>query len=336
MSQNEQNICMVRYNRSRRMLYFIVNEKSRSGKGLEIWQEVQKALHEKNVSYKAWITEYEGHAVSLAEKLTENVDDEDICLVVVGGDGTANEVLNGITDFERVRFGTIPTGSGNDLARGLSLKGSPTENLERILACMDKGNDENGERSCWRMDLGKVSFNGGERPRLFAISAGVGLDALVCKKALKSKLKDFLNKIHLGKLTYLLLTVQSLFRMETTDAAVHFDGKGQKNHKKSICFAVMNFKAEGGGVPMAPKADAHDGRLSVCAIFGIPKWRAFLCLPFLVAAKHTWIRGFEVTDCRECTIKLKKPMVLHADGEYCGDVTEMRFTCLPGKLRVLR
>lgn len=312
------------------MLYFIVNEKSRSGKGAAVWREVQEILHAKNINYKAWITGYEGHAFSLAGEICAK-EDEDICLVVVGGDGTANEVINGMTHFERVRFGMIPMGSGNDLARGLGIKGSPRENLERILACMEKGREQ-----CFCMDLGQVSWNGGEKPRLFAISAGVGLDALVCKKALKSRVKDFLNKLHLGKLTYLFLTVLSLFTMETADAAVHFDGKGQRNLKKAIFIAAMNFRAEGGGVPMAPAADATDGKLSVCSAAGIPKWRTFFCLPFLVAAKHLWIRGFDVNDCKEFHVNLKKPMVLHADGEYCGDVTEIRFTCLPGKLRVLK
>lgn len=312
------------------MLYFIVNNKSRSGKAAKVWREVQQVLHAREISYKAWVTEYEGHAFALAKEISE-LADEDICLVVVGGDGTVNEVLNGMTDRKNVRFGMIPTGSGNDLARGLGIKGSPTENLERILASI-----EAGAEGCFSMDLGQVSWKGKEKPRLFAISAGIGLDALVCKKALKSKVKDFLNKIHLGKLTYLFLTVQSLFSMETTDAAVYFERRGQRNLKKTIFIAAMNLRAEGGGVPMAPEAEATDGKLSVCSACGIPKWRTFFCLPFLVAAKHLWIRGFEVNDCKECTVKLKKPMVLHADGEYCGDVTELTFRCLPGELRVLR
>lgn len=312
------------------MLYFIVNEKSRSGKGAEVWREVRQALQQKQIKYHAWVTEYEGHASLLAKDICE-MDDDNISLIVVGGDGTANEVINGMTNFERVRFGTIPTGSGNDLARGLSVKGSPTEMLEQLLQCV-----ENPSEDCYCMDLGQVSWNGGTKPRLFAISAGCGLDALVCKKALKSKLKNFLNKIKLGKLTYILLTVESLFTMQTTDAAVIFDKKGQLNRKAAICFAIMNFRAEGGGVPMAPSADACDGKLSVCSIYGIPKWRTFLCLPFLVLAKHTKIQGFDVTDCGTCRIHLKSPMVLHADGEYCGNVTEMEFVCLPKKLRVLR
>lgn len=311
------------------MLYFIVNKNSRSGKGAEVWKEVEGALKRGNVAYQAWMTEYEGHAMKLAQEICEKPDD-DICLVVVGGDGTANEVVNGMTHFDKVRFGTIPTGSGNDLARGLNIKGTPTECLERILLCRESGRDK-----CFTMDLGQVSWNGGEKPRLFVISAGVGLDALVCKKALKSKLKDFLNKIHLGKLTYVILTVQSLFTMQTTDAAVHFDGKGQRNFKKNIALAAMNFKAEGGGVKFAPKADATDGKLSACSIYRISKLRAFISLPFLVVGKHMWIPGFEINDCGECSIHLAKPQVLHADGEYCGDVTDATFTCLPRKLRVL-
>jgi diacylglycerol kinase family enzyme len=186
------------------------------------------------------------------------------------------------------------------------------------------------------MDLGEVSWEKGQKNRKFAISAGVGLDALVCKKALHSTLKDFLNKLHLGKLTYIALTVQSLFSMETTSAAVRFDNTSRQNMPKGICFAVMNFRAEGGGVPMAPKADATDGKLSVCSIYGIPKWRTFLCLPFLVAAKHTWIHGFDVTDCGKCRIRLNHPMTVHADGEYCGELSELTFRCLPGQLHVLR
>ena len=307
------------------MYYFIVNEHSRSGKGAKIWKEAEALLKEKKIPYKAYITEYEGHAFSLAHDICE-LPEEDIRLVVLGGDGSANEVINGMTHFEKVRFGVIPTGSGNDLARGLGIKGTPTEQLQAILDCKED----------YVMDLGEVSWNGGEKPRLFAISAGAGLDALVCKKALKSTLKDMLNKVHLGKLTYLLLTIQSLFSMQTTDGEAVFDGRGQKNMKKIIFSAAMNFRAEGGGVPMAPAADATDGRLSVCCAYGIPKWRTFLCLPFLVTAHHLFIKGFEVTDCSEYDLKLKTPMVLHADGEYCGDVTEMHFKCLPAKLHVMK
>ena len=310
------------------MLYFIVNEKSKSGNAKQIWMDIEEVLKVRNVSYQAFVSEYRGHAGKLAAEICA-MDDDDICLVAVGGDGTANEVINGITDFEKVRFGVVPTGSGNDLARGLSLSKDPKNGVIHILNAMKKTREDT-----WCMDLGEVSF--GEEKRLFAISAGIGLDALVCKKALKSKIKDFLNKIRLGKLTYLVLTVQSLFTMQTADAELIFDQEEGLQKRGMIFTAAMNFKAEGGGVPMAPAASARDGKLSFCEAAGIPKWRTFLCLPFLVAAKHTSIKGFSVTDAKECTIRLNRPMVVHADGEYCGEVAKVHFRCLPGKLRVLK
>ena len=107
--------------------------------------------------------------------------EEPVYLLVVGGDGTINEVLNGITDFDKVRFGVIPTGSGNDFGRNLKLPKTPKESLREICACIRK--DQRGE-ALYRIDLGQVSWEGCEKPRIFGISSGLGLDALVCKKAL--------------------------------------------------------------------------------------------------------------------------------------------------------
>ena len=81
-------------------------------------------------------------------------------------------------------------------------------------------------------------WNNGEKSRKFVISSGVGLDAIVCKKALTSKIKKFLNKIHLGKLTYIVLTVQTLFSMDTFNGKAKIDGT-EKNY--GLC-------VNGGGV----------------------------------------------------------------------------------------
>ena len=104
------------------MLYFIVNTTSKSGKGKEVWKEIRGQLSNYSLPYKAFRTKYEGHATWLAKKICQ-LDDEDINIIVVGGDGTVNEVVNGITDFSKVKFGVIPAGSGNDFARmGVDIK----------------------------------------------------------------------------------------------------------------------------------------------------------------------------------------------------------------------
>ena len=310
------------------MLYFIVNQTARTGKSSKVWKRVQTLLMAEAVPYEAYLTEYENHATELARMISQK-DDPDICLVVVGGDGTMNEVINGITDFERVRFGIIPAGSGNDFGRGLGIGRNTEENVNRIIRAYRLGS------ACFQpMDLGRVNWENGTKSRLFGISSGVGMDAIVCKKALHSGMKNFLNKIHLGKLTYILLTVQTLFSMDTGTVEVELD-KETKHFDRLIFMAAMNLRAEGGGVPMAPNATPFDGVLSLSSASGIPKWRTFFCLPLLVAAKHDRIKGFHVADSRVTKVSISKPFVLHADGEYCGDVTEAVFTCVADKLHMI-
>jgi len=308
------------------VIYLIVNENSRSGKGADVWQQVKSFLDKNDVGYIAYKTEGVGHASAIAADICQTVSEKKIDLVAIGGDGTVNEVLNGITDFERIRFGVIPTGSGNDFARGLNITGSHVEQMERILS----------SRETDSMDLGRVTWNGGKNSRLFGVSSGAGLDAIVCKKTITSKIKPFLNKLHLGKLTYIILTVQTLFSMETVEAAVSFDGAREKTYRKKIFVAGMNFRTEGGGVPMTPDSDATDGLLSFCMAYGIPKWRTFLVLPFLALGKHQGFKGVKITNCRFADFRFSSPVVMHADGEYLGETDNVRFECLPGILKVMK
>lgn len=309
------------------MLYFIVNETSRSGKTRQIWKDIQQSLIKADVSYEYMITQGRDHATKLASEISQRPEDN-ICIVVIGGDGTMNEVINGIADFDKVRFGIIPTGSGNDFGGGLDLPKSPEENLQRIISSYKAGED-----SYRAVDIGLVRW-GQNQKKLFGISSGIGLDAIVCKKALSSKLKNVLNKLGLGSLTYVLLTIITLFSMKTADFEISYDNN-KSTLKKTIFAAAMNLRAEGGGVPMAPDANPYDGKLSISSASGIPKWITFLCLPFLVAGKHTHIKGFNLVSCREASIHSSQKMTLHADGEYVADVTDLTFRVYPQKLRLM-
>lgn len=309
------------------MLYFIVNETSRSGKTRQIWKDIQQSLIKADVAYEYMITQGRNHATKLASEISQRPEDN-ICIVVIGGDGTMNEVINGIADFDKVRFGIIPTGSGNDFGGGLDLPKSPEENLQRIISSYKAGED-----SYRAVDIGLVRW-GQNQKKLFGISSGIGLDAIVCKKALSSKLKNVLNKLGLGSLTYVLLTIITLFSMKTADFEISYDNN-KSTLKKTIFAAAMNLRAEGGGVPMAPDANPYDGKLSISSASGIPKWITFLCLPLLVAGKHTHIKGFNLVSCREASIHSSQKMTLHADGEYVADVTDLTFGVYPQKLRLM-
>ena len=294
------------------MYYFIVNAASRTGKAKKIWNQMEEYLKEKQIDYMAFQSKYAGHAKELAKEIS-NFSEPVLKLIVLGGDGTVNEVLNGIVNFDKIRLGYIPTGSGNDFGRGLSLPKDPLAALNRILSATED----------YVMDIGQVT-------------SGVGIDADVCKQALISKIKVFLNRLRLGKLTYLLLTIKALKSMPTTEAEIRFSDGTVKKIEKMIFVVGMNERTEGGGVPMAPKADDKDGLLSVCVVHGLSRKKAFLLLPFLVLGKHEGIKGFDIINCRNYSVKLKDAMVLHADGEYCGEVKEMTFSCVPAKLHILK
>ena len=291
------------------MIYFIVNITARTGKSRAIWMEMKEILENRSIEYKAFQTRYAGHATNLARKISSLPEDR-IYLITVGGDGTLNEVINGITDFSRIVLGILPIGSGNDFARGMGISKDTLSNLEQMLDLIESASEGTA------IDLGEVSCEALDTPKYFAISSGAGLDAIVCKKALHSRLKKFLNQLHLGKLTYLLLTIESLFSMTTCDADIVF------NHGEAMHVSHMIFSA---GMNLC-LAMAHD----------VPKWLTFFLLPFLVAGKQKYIRVFDCIPFKECTLHLSSPLTVHADGEYCGENTTITYKCLPGKLHFLK
>ncbi len=305
------------------MYYFIVNEYGGSGQAVETWSRVQKILDERGVKYKKFVPETKGYAAVLAEQISESEDD-DIRLIVVGGDGTINEVLNGIRSFERVKFMVIPTGSGNDFSRGLGL---PLKQPEKVL---DMILSSTGTKT---IDLGMVQSGG--RQRVFGISSGFGLDAIVGTGLNSSKIKVVMNKLHLNSLSYALLTIKTLFSMRTATFKISFDGGPLQEFDRSIFLAAMNFQCEGGGVPMAPKASAHDGKISFTLAGRIPKWKCFLDFPFLLAGRQDKIKGFYMQDARAADVFSSIPTTSHTDGELFGNVSKIHYECLPAKLKIL-
>jgi YegS/Rv2252/BmrU family lipid kinase len=309
------------------MYYFIVNTRSGSGKSANTWKKVKNKLKQVGAEYRAYRTNYEGHATELARNISR-LNDDDIRIVIIGGDGTVNEVINGITDYDKVKVGLIPSGSGNDFARGLGIKGEVEDILQDVLI------EENEDLT---IDLGRVTWKdaeGNTTSRMYAISSGIGLDAIVCKKAMTSKLKKILNKLGLGKLIYLLLTVETLFSMTTFKTKMLIDDK-EKSLDNVIFMANMNVNAEGGGVRMAPRAVANSGDMSMCTAWGIPKWKTFFLLPLLVIGKHEGIKGIDILKNVDCKIETDTPVVLHADGEYLADVCKIEYKCMESKLRML-
>ncbi len=302
--------------------HFIVNTHSKTGKAAEVWRTLEQELRRQGASYTAHITQYAGHAAEIAAELTSG--ETPVFLVVAGGDGTVNEVLSGIRDLSLVTLGYLPLGSANDLARGLGLTDEPLEILRQIL----------NSTATEAIDVGEVSWEGGSRR--FAVSAGAGVDAAVCRRALTSPLKTFLNRIGLGGLTYGLLTISELFRTPRMRGVARMADGSEVVMDRMIFCAAMNFACEGGGVRMAPHASAKDGKLSVCCVCNIPKVVCLFAFVLLLMGKHEKIRGFVCVDTEELRLSMDRSLVVHADGEDCGDQQELTFRCLPNGLLMPR
>ncbi len=324
------------------MYYCIVNPSARSGKGKEIWEKLEKKFKEKDLKYKAAFTKGPGHATRLAEKLTdpsnEKTDDSfPIRIVVLGGDGTLNEVMNGIKDFEHTLLGYIPMGSSNDFARDLNYPKKIDEVLDQII-----------EGKVTRtLDLGKLTYNSMSREtsrlhderisvtRIFDVSSGIGFDAAVCEKALASHTKNILNRLGLGKLTYGSIAIRQLLGSEKVPCEIILDDGETIKLKRFIFIAAMIHHYEGGGFNFAPKADLTDGKFDLVYAGDMPVGRMFVALPLSFIGNYYWIKGIGHHVVSKVTIKTDKPMWVHTDGEVSVKSDNITWECLRQKLRMM-
>ncbi|WP_181899235.1 diacylglycerol/lipid kinase family protein [Lachnotalea glycerini] len=303
------------------MLYFIVNLHSKSGYARVIWKQVKGLLQNQNVKYEVYFTEYKGHATKLVKRITEG--NEKLRLVVLGGDGTMNEVVNGITHLDNVIIGYIPTGSSNDLARSLKLPSKPREAILNILK----------PKYFQKLDLGEVTAS--SNTRRFVVSMGIGFDASICHEALDSKLKAVLNKIKLGKLTYVGIALKQLAKFKTEGATIIMDGKLSRNYKEIYFISSHIHKYEGGGLKLCPQADYQDGMLDICVVNKLSKIKFLLLLPTAFTGKHIRHKAVDIIRCRELSIKTSNMLPVHADGESLGKQNYVTVKSIPEKLTII-
>ncbi len=310
------------------MYYFIINPHSRSGKGLGIWQQIRRRLDQERVPYEFYLTERPGHATELAATLTSprHPDGEPKTIVALGGDGTLNEVLNGLSMSVPVTLGYIPSGSGNDFSRGMKLPQNSGKALHWLLR----------SKKVRSIDYGILSYTDG-RPahRRFLVSSGAGYDAEVCQNLFITRLKKFFNRLHMGKLVYLVIGVKRIVLCKSVDGCLVLDGVKKINLKKIRFISSHIQKYEGGGFRFAPKADPADGYLDLCVVSGVSRLRLTAILAASLVGKHTHLKGVRTFSCREASLHTEKPLLVHVDGEICGRQTDISVRCVEQKVRVL-
>lgn len=306
------------------MYHFIINPNSRSGAGVRIWSSLYPLLDQKNIPYKTYFTEYQGHAIKLAASVTEHAAKTNVTtLIAVGGDGTVQEILTGLKNLPFVRFGYIPTGSGNDFCRSMGLPRKPEKALEAILH----------STKTTLMDIGLITCR--ETTSRFAVSCGIGFDAAVCHEISVSPVKKILNRIHLGKLAYLLIGIKQLLFLPPTELSIETDTESSHFYKKVFLTAVMNQKYEGGGFPFCPNANPSDGLLDIIVVEGMSRLKLILCLLSSLFRKHTYFQGVHMIRCQNVTLRTPVALAVHKDGESAGFQTEFSVSLTDKSLQVI-
>lgn len=306
------------------MYYFIINPHSRSGYGFKVWKRVEKLLKLECVEYKAFLTERPGQAAEYAAQLTRGCKEPKI-IVVVGGDGTVNEVLDGLSFCNTVTLGYIPTGSGNDLAKSLKLPRSPRKCLKKVLH----------PKYHKLMDYGVVTYGDDVvRHRRFAVSAGIGLDAAVCHNLIHSGIRQLFNRIHLQKMNFILVGFKQYLMARPAKGYILLDGSKRVEFNYIYFISAHIHPFEDGGFRFAPKADCSDGKLEVCAVSHASKLQVLSILArSLVKRSHN--KGLRTYQCREVQIHTDRPMAVHVDGESCLYQSDLHVRCIERKVRVI-
>lgn len=308
------------------MYNFIVNPASRSGTGLKIWKkQVEPVLRARQIPYRCRFSEKPGDVAAHAREILTSAGEFPVTIIILGGDGTVNEALQGISDTSKAILGYIPTGSSNDLARDLRLPGNPAAALELVL----------GKDAAKPMDLGTVTYPDGEARR-FCVSCGIGFDAAVCEEALHSSLKKAMNKIGLGKLTYLGIALKQLFTARAISGRLALEGGEYANMGNMLFTACMLHRFEGGGFMFAPDADDSDGILDICAVGDLPKPLILFALPTAFSGKHYRFKGITPYRAKELVIESSSPLWVHTDGEVSRKSSRIAVTCEKGCIRFIR
>ena len=307
------------------MLYFIVNPNSGGAKGYLVWKEAELRLQKLKIDYKVFLTTGPGDAVEIARQITGG-DDEEIIIVPVGGDGTFNEVLNGANITDRVTFGYIPTGTGNDLAKGLKLSRNAIRNLDNILA----------RKHVTDMDYGVLTVEGDEViNRRFAVSTGIGYDAHVCRVIEENQRKGKLGRINLRKQTYILMGAIDILNIQPVSGYIVMDSDRKAEFNDIVFISSHNHMTEGGGRKFAPQADFQDGVLNLCIMHTKSKLEFVKILAAGLGGNHLKYSGVRAYDCRTVSIHLDEPRVVHTDGEVVGEYTDAEVHCVRKGIRII-
>jgi YegS/Rv2252/BmrU family lipid kinase len=236
---------------------------------------------------------------------------------VVGGDGSVNEVANGIAGRGDVEVAVIPRGTGWDFVRTFGIPRKTEGAVEVALSGRTR-----------TIDLGRAHYRtwaGNEASMVFANVASAGMSGAIAQRANET------TKALGGKVSYLWATLAVFAGWSSDEVRVTVDGEHRSGVMNDVI--VANGRYFGGGMKICPDAEPDDGRFDVLMLGDLTKTDLVANLPKLYAGKHLPHPKAELLQGAAVAIEADEPVPIELDGEQPG-TTPVRFEVLPAALRL--
>lgn len=295
----------------------IINPIAGGGKTNKLWESIKCTIDSMGIQYDYDLTQYPLHATELAQ---DAVNKGYTTIVSVGGDGTINEIVNGIflsNAFDKVKLGIISTGTGADYIRTLGLP------RDYRLACKTLVND-----NVKKVDIGiaKFKINGRDRERVFVNFAGAGFDAEIVKRT-TIKYKSF------GKVASYLLALFSTFMTYVNKKILLETDNIVCTHK--MCTIIVGIgKYGGGGMKTTPGAEINDGLFDILVVGNLSKFDLIKSLPMIYRGTHLKHPKVSLYKSKFVKLSSSEDILVQADGDIIG-ATPVEFSIKPSSLSVI-
>ena len=258
---------------------FIVNPIAGNGKALKISKVLEIVCQTEKIQHEIIYTTGPGNATAIARE--KSLNNDEIIIYSVGGDGTLNEVLNGIIDSNAI-LGVIPGGSGNDFYKMIKIN----------------------SYLCNKIDVGKVN------ERYFINIASLGLDAKIAKRANNIKSKYLPNF-----LIYYLSIFGELINLDNIEIKID----NQTVKEKVMLLSICNGSYYGGGIKIAPSAIIDDGLFEIYKGSKVNRLQTLKLLIMLLKGKHEKSKFVEYWRTNGITVESSIPIICNVDGEIIED-----------------
>ncbi|MFL6014460.1 MAG: diacylglycerol/lipid kinase family protein [Gaiellaceae bacterium] len=293
---------------------FLVNPASDNGATGRRWPEIARQAVTRGLEGDTLFSERPGQLATLARDAAEGGAE---LLVVVGGDGSVNEVANGIAGREGVEVAVIPRGTGWDFVRTYGIP----HKLDGAIDVAVNGRPRT-------IDLGRVSFrawDGSDGDAYFANVASAGMSGAIAQRANET------TKALGGKVSYLWATLAVFARWRNDEVRLSVDDEIRGGRMHDV--VVANGRTFGGGMIICPEAEPDDGLFDVLTIGDLTKRDLLVTLPKTYRGKHLPHPKAELLRGKVVTVDANDPLPIELDGEQPG-TTPVRFEVVPGALRV--